>query len=119
MDNRNQDKPEALNFCFNCGDRMEARFKFCPNCGEKSVTGLRREPAKVVPISPDARRAIEAFENRYEELKLKTAKIRTSSSIKRSEPNVTLLVVAGVFFFGLLYFAFHILVNNLQSRLPN
>lgn len=118
MDTRNQDKPEALNFCFNCGAKMENRFKFCPNCGEKAVTGLRNEPAKVVPISPDARRAIEAFETRYEELKLKTAKRRSGSSSRISEPNITFLVVAGVFFFALLYFIFNLILNNLNSRIP-
>lgn len=115
MEGQKKDFQQALNFCYNCGSKMQPMFKFCPNCGHKALARVAVEPpSKVTPISPVAREAVADFETRLSELRIKKAR-KKYSSLPQKDPNVALLVGGGIALFALTYIVFHFFFIRISS----
>lgn len=93
--------PQAT--CPKCGERVASNFRFCPFCGQAMPPAARVAVTPAIPglsspvaappdetarqnqknISPEAQRALEEFDRKFEEMKRtrasKPAKLKTSS----------------------------------------
>jgi hypothetical protein len=76
------EQPEEQTFeapCPRCGRLVDVMFKFCPACGLEMKARMVAAASDVAPpekakeLSPEAQRALAAFENQFEDLKKKHA----------------------------------------------
>ena len=117
--------------CPKCGERVASNFKFCPFCGqemarvEKLDKKLTAEaefaPVADVPIelvnqdeknvSPEARRALEEFDRKFEELKrIREAKPAKSMLSVQADNKIMIAILAAAMIIFLLFMG-HSLMN--------
>jgi hypothetical protein len=98
-------------FCGNCGGELNPAYRFCTACG---AAGKTQSPSTDAPppadaaVSPEAKKALENFENEMAALRMRRARTGKSPFLPSKDPNVTILVIGGfvflAFLMGIFYF---------------
>jgi uncharacterized membrane protein YvbJ len=105
MNEKRGRQPDRQKFCTGCGEQLQPEYEFCPYCGEKRVNAPADSFAgsKVTPISPEARKMLEDFENQFEQMRRKRAeKTFLRSRTKESDIKILIIIGSAAFVFLLL-----------------
>lgn len=136
-------------FCPNCGEKLEERFKFCPGCGGNMSSETRSTNAaaantpkktapaeqtqaapaarvldnKVTPISADARRVLDMFEEEFLALKEKRTRRQHTfnyaiKSVMTPKVQIALAAVTVLVFTGFVFimmWVYRVLASNMRG----